>query len=68
MARYFFNAHYRGSTVIDDVGEEFTTTREAEAHAAIISRELSRNDSPLVTVFVHNEGGVLIASKVGAAE
>jgi hypothetical protein len=40
MARYFFRANYRGTSVNDDVGEEFSTLRDAEAHAAIVANEL----------------------------
>jgi hypothetical protein len=33
MAHYFFRADYRGISVNDDVGEEFSTLQDAKAHA-----------------------------------
>jgi hypothetical protein len=41
MAKYLFQAHYRGVTVTDDEGDEFSSLQQAEAHAAIIARELA---------------------------
>jgi hypothetical protein len=35
-----------------DIGEDFPTLREAEAHAAIVANELGRNNPQPVTVFV----------------
>jgi hypothetical protein len=61
MTRYFFRADYRAISVNDDVGEEFSTLRDAEAHAAIVANELVRNSSQAVTVSVLNEGGILLA-------
>jgi Domain of unknown function (DUF6894) len=61
MARYFFRADYRGITVNDDVGEEFPTLPDAEAHAAIVANELVRNYSKAVTVSVLSESGVVLA-------
>jgi hypothetical protein len=52
MARYLFVANYRGATIVDDIGEDFPTLREAEAHATIVANELGRNDPQPVTVFV----------------
>jgi hypothetical protein len=52
MARYFFQANYRGATVVDDIGEEFPTVQEAEAHAVAVANELGRNNPQPVTVFV----------------
>jgi hypothetical protein len=52
MARYLFLANYRGATIVDDIGEDFPTLREAEAHAAIVANELGRNNPQPVTVFV----------------
>jgi hypothetical protein len=60
MALYFFRAHYRGVMLTDDVGEEFATPKEAEAHAVIVARELARNDVQPVTVSVLTEDGDLI--------
>jgi hypothetical protein len=34
MTRYFFQTHYDGATVVDEIGEEFATAQEAEAHAS----------------------------------
>ena len=43
MARYIFQANYHNGTIaIDDIGEEFATPQEAEAHG-IIAYELGRN-------------------------
>jgi kynureninase len=61
MARYFFRANYRGTSVNDDVGEEFSTLQDAEAHAAIVANELVRNSSQAVTVSVLSEDGMLLA-------
>jgi kynureninase len=61
MARYFFRADYGGISVDDDVGEEFSTLQDAEAHAAIVANELVRNSSQAVTVSVFSEDGILLA-------
>jgi hypothetical protein len=45
MARYIFQADYRDTVVTDEIGEEFATREEAEAHAAIIASELGRNET-----------------------
>jgi hypothetical protein len=68
MARYLFQAQYRGATLTDDVGEEFVTLREAEAHATVVANELGRNgaEDQAVTVFVLSEDGELLA-RSGAA-
>jgi hypothetical protein len=39
MAHYFFQAQYRGAMLTDDIGEEFATLREAEAHATVVANE-----------------------------
>ena len=62
MALYFFQAHYRGAMVADDIGEEFSTVQQAEAHAAIVASELGRNEPQPVTVYVLSEDRTLIAS------
>jgi len=46
----------------DDIGEEFATLQQAEAHARLVANELSRNDPQPVTVFVLSEGSTLLAS------
>lgn len=61
MARYFFRANYRDISVNDDVGEEFSTLQDAEAHAAIVANELGHHSSRAVTVSVVNEDGILLA-------
>ena len=61
MARYFFRANYRGISVNDDVGEEFSTLQDAEAHATIVAKELVRNSAQAVTVSVLSEDGILLA-------
>jgi hypothetical protein len=63
MARYFFNARYHGVMIVDDVGEEFATAKEAETHAAVVAEELGRNDRQSVSVSVHDQEGALISSK-----
>jgi len=45
MARYFFQAQYHGATLTDDLGENFGTLQEAEAHARGVANELGRNSS-----------------------
>jgi hypothetical protein len=61
MPRYFFQADYRGISVNDDVGEEFSTLQDAEAHAAVVANELARNSPHAVTVSVVDEDGILLA-------
>jgi hypothetical protein len=39
MDRYLFKAQYRGATLTDDIGEEFATLSQAEAHAAVVADE-----------------------------
>jgi hypothetical protein len=62
MARYFFQAQYRGAVLTDEIGEEFSTLHDAEAHAAVVARELGRN-SPEAIVSVLGEDGKLLAYK-----
>jgi hypothetical protein len=68
MAHYFFQAQYRGATLTDDIGEEFATLGEAEAHAMVVADELGRNsaEDQAITVFVLSEHGQLLA-RSGAA-
>jgi hypothetical protein len=66
MIRYFFQADYRGVTVTDEIGEEFSTLQEAESHAAVVAKELGRNDSHAVRVFVLSEDGALRATVAAA--
>lgn len=61
MARYFFQADYRGNLVHDDVGEEFSTLQDAEAHATVVANELARNCTQGVAVSVLGEDGILLA-------
>jgi hypothetical protein len=63
MARYFFQAQYRGATLTDDLGEEFATLREAQGHATVVAYELGRNsvENQTITVFVLSEHGELLA-------
>lgn len=63
MARYFFPANYRGISVNDDVGEEFSTLQDAEAHATIVANEIGHHSSQAVTVSVVSEDGVLLAKR-----
>ena len=62
MARYYFQANYHGVTIVDDIGEDFPTLQQAEAHAAIVAKELGRNDPQPVTVFVLSQEGIQLAS------
>jgi hypothetical protein len=66
MAHYLFQAEYRGVTATDDIGEEFSTLQEAEAHAAIVANELGRNTSEAVTVSVLSADGALVTGKIAA--
>jgi hypothetical protein len=68
MAHYFFQAQYRGAMLTDDIGEEFATLREAEAHATVVANELGRNSAQdhAVTVVVLSGNGELLA-RSGAA-
>jgi hypothetical protein len=63
MTRYLFQAQYHGSTLTDDIGEQFATLREAEAHATVVADELGRNaaEDHTVTVFVLSEDRELLA-------
>ena len=63
MARYFFQAQYRGALLTDDIAEEFPALHTAEAHATIVANELGRNvtQDQAVTVFVLSEDGELLA-------
>jgi hypothetical protein len=61
MARYFFQAQYRGAMLTDDIGEDFPTLHEAEAYATVVADELGRNDTQAAIVFVLGEDGELLA-------
>jgi len=61
MPRYFFQADYHGASVVEDIGEEFSTLQEAQAHAAVVAEELGRYNSKAVAVSVLNEEGILLA-------
>jgi Domain of unknown function (DUF6894) len=50
MARYFFQANYHGVTVVDEIGEDFPTVQEAEAHAVAVAKELGHNNPQPATV------------------
>jgi uncharacterized protein DUF6894 len=67
MSHYFFQAQYRGSTLTDDIGEEFPTLQEAEAHAAVVAKELGRNSSEAI-VSVLGEDGKLLACNAGLSQ
>jgi hypothetical protein len=68
MTRFLFQANYLGLTLTDDIGELFSTLREAEAHAAIVARELSRNSPHRVTVFVLTQDGTVLTSTAAETE
>jgi uncharacterized protein DUF6894 len=61
MVRYFFRTDYRGIIVNDDLGEEFPTLPDAEAHAAIVANELVRKCSKAVTMSVLSQNGIVLA-------
>jgi hypothetical protein len=67
MTRYLYQAQYRGATLTDDIGEEFATLREAEAHATVVAKQLGRNhaDGHAITVFVLSGDGELLARGSG---
>jgi uncharacterized protein DUF6894 len=62
MTRYFFQAQYRGATLTDDIGEEFSTVQEAQAHAARVAGELSRNSSETTVIVLGDDGKSLAHS------
>jgi hypothetical protein len=62
MAHYYFQANYRGVTMVDEIGEDFPTLQQAKAHATIVAKELGRNDPQPVTVFVLSQDGIQLAS------
>ena len=62
MARYCFKARYGGAEYVDDIGEEFATRQEAEAHAAVVANELGRNNSQAITIHLLSEDGILLTS------
>jgi hypothetical protein len=66
MARYLSLPISMASTVTDDIGEEFSSLQEAQAHAEIVANELSRNTSDAITVSVLSEDGVLVTSGIAA--
>ena len=68
MTRFFFQANVLGITVAEDIGEMFPTLRDAEAHAAIVASELSRNSPSPVTVSVLSEDGTVLASTAVSTE
>ena len=63
MPRYFFDV-INGSTLADEVGEEFELVEAARGHAIAVARESSRNRLPhsLVGRFISvvDERGVVI--------
>lgn len=67
MARYLFQTQYRGVTITDDIGEEFSTVQEAEAYADIIAKELARNSGREVTVRVIGADGALLGQAAAGA-
>ncbi len=65
MERYFFRANYRGITVNDDIGEEFSMLHDAEVYATIVANELARNRTQVVTVSILSEEGVIAGDSLG---
>jgi hypothetical protein len=68
MTRFFFQANCNGVTIVEDIGEMFPTLRDAEAHAAIVASELSRNRPFPFTVSVINENGTVLTSTAVGTE
>jgi hypothetical protein len=68
VPRYFFQADYRGISVYDDVGEEFSTLQDAEAYATVVANELARNSAHAVAVSVLGEDGLLLAKAMTASQ
>jgi hypothetical protein len=68
MERYFFRANYRGITVNDDIGEEFSMLHDAEVYATVVANELARNRTQVVTVSVLAEDGILLATVAASSE
>jgi hypothetical protein len=68
VPRYFFQADYRGTSVNDDVGEEFSTLYDAEAHAAVVANELARNSAHAVAISVLGEDGLLLAKAMAPSQ
>jgi hypothetical protein len=68
MERYFFRANYRGVTVNDDIGEEFSMFHDAEVYAIVVANELARNRAQVVKVSVLSEEGVLLATVVSCSD
>ena len=62
MPRFYFRVAYDGDTYDDETGDFFATLEEARAHGAAIARELGRNNTKAVTVFVIAESGETLAS------
>jgi hypothetical protein len=68
MERYFFRANYRGITVNDDIGEEFSMLHDAEVYATVVANELARNRTQVVTISVLAEDGTLLATVATSSE
>ena len=61
MAQYYFIVDYDGSTIRDDDGEIFRSLQEAEAHSAVVARELAHNNGKTVVVRVTDDEGMVLA-------
>jgi uncharacterized protein DUF6894 len=68
MPRYFFQADYRGISANDDVGEEFSTLQDAEAHATVAANDLARNSAHAVAISVLSEDGILLAKATAPSQ
>jgi hypothetical protein len=68
VERYLFRANYRGNTVNDDIGEEFSMLHDAEVYATVVANELDRNRTQGVTVSVLSEDGILLATIAASSE
>jgi hypothetical protein len=68
VERYLFRANYRGNTVNDDIGEEFSMLHDAEVYATVVGNELARNRTQGVTVSVLSEDGILLATVAASSE
>jgi hypothetical protein len=55
MTRYFFRAQFKDHSITENVGEEFSSLEEAEAHAAVVASELGRNSRPVTVTVIPDE-------------
>jgi hypothetical protein len=66
MQRFYFSVVYHGTRYLDDRGELFSSSAQAEAHAVQIASELGRNSADAVSVTISNDTGVTLGCVVNA--